>query len=422
MLLGVLTMVKGNHGGRGRSLTESQWIEILSRRAERPQPTFPELEEEYGISAKSIKLGLKRIRANGTARPKHGPSKKRGGRPRNTNWFEDAGMVTYMLNNRGKRREVPRREIQKAKVPRVWKAYKAKEPDPVTGVVATVVKYGWRFKIDERGVGRRLQKAGYRCYHPAVKEQYNEEECQERVEYSVRGCLAPPGYWENVVMTDEVKLTWARGAALRKLQGSRVRFVWRRRGERFHPDCIKPHASYLDGVHIKFFVALQMGGGILVCEDSTPYREFSQTAKKNLDQNSYAKYLEHLDGQVRFWNNELGDDASWRLLQDNCSWHDAPAARKACRDFKIQVIPGQPSRSPDLNPIENVFALLVCRLDQLYLSPAKDNASVEEFRADVMNILIDLQLEGHLARICSPQSMQNRMVAVIQAGGHATHY
>ena len=44
-------------------------------------------------------------------------------------------MVTYMLNNRGKRREVPRREIQKAKVPRVWKAYKAKEPDP-----------GWRVR------------------------------------------------------------------------------------------------------------------------------------------------------------------------------------------------------------------------------------------------------------------------------------
>jgi len=55
-----------------------------------------------------------------------------------------------------------------------------------------------------------------------------------------------------VVFVDEVKLVYARGATLQRQLGGRVTVVWRRDGERFHKDCVKPRkgAKQAGGVHL----------------------------------------------------------------------------------------------------------------------------------------------------------------------------
>jgi transposase len=51
------------------------------------------------------------------------------------------------------------------------------------------------------------------------------------------------------------------------------------------------------------------------------------------------------------------------LLQDNASVHAAAVAKAALRQTGILEVPGFPPYSPDLNPIEGVWALLKKRVN-----------------------------------------------------------
>ena len=195
--------------------------------------------------------------------------------------------------------------------------------------------------------------------------------------------------------------------------------VWRRDGERFHKDCVKPRkgAKQAGGVHLKFFVAM-CAGRIVGCWDSEPYRQFSQTAKGCLDANSYAKWLEDLNAAVR---PALGVSRykSVVLLHDNWSVHTGPAARAALDALFFRVVE-HPALSPDLNPIENIFSALRRLLDKIYLRPSKQKVGQEEFVADVRDVLDRLGMDGSVQRITG--RLPQRFAAVVAAEGGPTKY
>ena len=76
-------------------------------------------------------------------------------------------------------------------------------------------------------------------------------------------------------------------------------------------------------------------------------------------------------------------------------------------------------RRPE-DPIENVFAILSKRLDNLYMRPEKQNVLREEFEADVRETLQELAADGTISRICS--SMPKRCERVIAQQGGPTKY
>ena len=154
---------------------------------------------------------------------------------------------------------------------------------------------------------------------------------------------------------------------------------------------------------------------VAICAESGPYKAHSKTKKKQLDQHSYAAYLKDMATEAR---KVLGVGPATRVevIQDNWRVHTAPAAKAAEVRYRLDVIEGQPVRSPDLNPIENVFAILSKRLDNLYMRPEKQNVLREEFEADVRETLQELAADGTISRICS--SMPKRCERVIaQQGG-----
>ena len=437
-----------SRGGRGDSLTKEEWTAIFFKRSQRvaamgvlPARTSgrrlildidKDLAREYGISFKSVRAGIKRhVDRGGVITVKHGPAKGAGGAPPQTSAAERQAMAQYVETHRGEDREVPRREVQAACLQPVNKMTKIKQVDPVTAVVTWDRQMRLRYPVGVDTVGRILHRADFRARIPAAKEKYTAAERAARLSYAHAALAKPPGYFDGVVYTDEVKLVWARGHTLRRVLGKRVRFVYRRPGERFHPDCVKTRhmRNYMDGIFLKFFVAVAYGQLVIVADGAT-YLGQSRSAGGQLDQYCYAAYLEDL--ALNFtqlfddWNaaglNPPIDTSEIHLLQDNWRVHNAPEARAAAIANDIVIVPDQPTRSPDLNPIEHVFKCLADALDAMYLDPAKANVTRDEFCADVNACLHALQVEGTLAKICSDESMRNRCNAVIAANGYATSY
>jgi len=414
-------MGRGQGGGRGRSLSAEEWTQLLIRYG---QEDIGDLVTYFGISEASIERGVTRHWGNPKGLAiKHGPAKGQGGRRTVLQVSTIEQMAQYQVDNRRRPSEVPARELLAKFVPKRLKEKKVKRVDPVTAQVT--VSYPWRV-VHVAGpctVRRQLKKLqGMSACRPAAKPVYSEKQRQERCAYAAAGALRPPGFFDPMCFTDEVQLIWARGDELRRLQGCRVRFVYRRRGERFHPDCCKPRGAQhgMDGVHLKFFVSVAQGC-LIMCDESTPYKAYSQTPKGQLDQHSYAVYLRDLAASYRETFGLSADDPV-PLVQDGWSIHLAPAARQAERDHNIKVVEGQPSISPDLNPIENIFARLIERIEAIYTDDAKSHVSVDEFKNDVMDVLVGLAADGTIERTCSDASMRARCAAVLANQGGPTPY
>jgi len=320
-------------------------------------------------------------------------------------------MVKYMDEHRGEMRIIPAREVQESCVPLL--PIEGADPDD-----PDVPKH--KYKISRWSVARRLHADELRARTPAGKEPYDAAELALRDAYAKANQHRTKDEWGKVVFTDEVQLIFARDATLQRILGSRVYFVYRRPGERYHKDCVKPRhvKGYKDGTHLKFFVAV-VDGQVAICEECTPYKRLSKSKKKQLDQHCYAAYLGDMAKGAR---DVLGvqRDEPVTVVQDNWRVHNAPTARAAERKYRLTVIPNQPVRSPDLNPIENVFAMLARRLSIMYLEDDKQHVDADEFCSDVLLALYSLESEGVIRTIC--RSMPERCAAVIAASGGPTKY
>ena len=100
--------------------------------------------------------------------------------------------------------------------------------------------------------------------------------------------------------------------------------------------------------------------------------------------------------------------------------HQGTEAKNAVLANNFDLLPDQPVRSPDLNPIENLFACLRRRLAEMYVDPAKANVTKGVFVSDIIDVLVGLQADGTIDRLC--RSMPRRLAKVIEKEGGPTGY
>ena len=109
------------------------------------------------------------------------------------------------------------------------------------------------------------------------------------------------------------------------------------------------------------------------------------------------------------------------MLQDNVKLHKAPAALAAAISARLSFIQGYPPYSPDLNPIENLFGIVLKKMGVLDLKePIVGTGRVEKSITRFRNLLSAEVAKGTLKTLA--RSMPRRLKAVIDAKGGPTRY
>lgn len=222
--------------------------------------------------------------------------------------------------------------------------------------------------------------------------------------------------WSKVLFTDRKKFLF-------RWPGSKVSMTrWHLHGgtsaiqpsvyQPNHPQCLNVYA----GISIYGVTNVHVVAG--TSKHKHPYTNKKGQAAKNITSSEYKAVLMSTflpSGQHLF--GEVGGVMCWVLQQDGDPTHkvanDVVAQWSKANACTVQVLPNWPPNSPDLNPIENVWAFVQARVDKMGC------ASFDEFKAAVIYELKHLP-KHTLANLF--KSMPNRMAEVIASDGGKTGY
>ena len=203
--------------------------------------------------------------------------------------------------------------------------------------------------------------------------------------------------WACVIFTDEMAVKIGMEQHTRDM-------VWQKADEVLHPDCIN-YRKRPSGTGMMFWGAFRMGKmgrGFF----------FDLEAGKRINSTVYRDQV--LLGPLKeFWEEAFGDVTEPIVLEDN-----APPHKKVCipaRKDLGMICHQHPPNSPDLNPIENIWA-------DMKRIISRDYGHITS-RSELMRVVIDIwdsYGDGKWDELIA--SMPARMQAVIDAKGGATHY
>jgi transposase len=198
--------------------------------------------------------------------------------------------------------------------------------------------------------------------------------------------------WRKVVFSDESRF------CLFHPDGRAT--VWRRVGERYHPDCVTPTVKFGGGSVMVWGCFSWWGVGPLV------------VVKGTLDQDGYVNLMsEHLVPYLR----KVNEKCHGVIFQDdNAPCHAGQYATWWLQTHSIEHLPW-PSQSPDLNPIEHLWDHLDRQVRKRMPPPTSlaglAAALQEEWGRIPLSVVRELIA-----------SMPRRVAAVIEAKGWHTKY
>ncbi len=217
--------------------------------------------------------------------------------------------------------------------------------------------------------------------------------------------------WSTVVFSDRKKfLFWYPGTKVKRV-------VWCIQGTRpeakvsHHPQAFNVYAALtphgLTDVHV-------VAG---TSKHTTTHTTKQGKPARNITAGEYQRVLSDtlLPQGCKLMGGALG--SAWVFQQDNDPTHKAAPqvvqAYNKAHGSSISVLPNWPPSSPDLNPIENVWALVQAKVNKKGLD------SFEKFKEAVIQELRALS-KGTISNLYG--SMKRRIEAVITRGGGRTGY
>lgn len=254
----------------------------------------------------------------------------------------------------------------------------------------------------------RLEGQPIACKRGRPAKQLNDATKEKRLAFAHKHAKRS---WDNVMFTDRKKFLFCYpGAKVRALQ-------WGRRCDRMEAARVnKPMAVNLyAGLTMRGVTACHLVAG--TSKHKSPYTNKQGKPARNITQGEYTAVLRQTllpGGQKVLCGGRVG---RWVLQQDNDPTHTV-AQRVVKQHNKalgthISVLKKWPPHSPDLNPIENLWAYVQARVN------ARGCKTFDEFKAAVLGELGSVP-KAHITEMY--KSMPKRMALVVERGGGKTGY
>ena len=283
----------------------------------------------------------------------------RSGRPRVTSAADDRRIVTTHLRDRFK-------------------------------TVASTARE-WNNDISEKTVSRRLKSVGLLCRRPAKKSRLIDRHKRARLDYATRYRRYTQRQWSNVIFSDESPFPIEK-------QDMRKR-VYRRVGERFADTCL-PTVQDKRSVMVWGAISVRGKSDLIITQgniDATYYQDQILTP-----------------GLLPLLNN-LPNRDNIEFQHDGCTVHTARTTQAFLQANNINVMTPWPPKSPDLNPIENIWSIIGTAVRN-GPNPPRNPAEM----ADALRREWDAIDDWTIRRLIF--SMRRRCSTVINANGGNTKY
>jgi transposase len=254
-----------------------------------------------------------------------------------------------------------------------------------------------QLEVSDRTLKRTLKSLGYNHRIARRRPFLKKLDRKRRLQFAKRHAHFTIEDWKAFIWTDEMSVKIG-------MERSTRDWVWRKTDEEFHPDCID-YRKRATGTGMMFWGAFRwgkMGPGLF----------FDLEDGQKVNSTVYRDQI--LNGPLReFWEESFGDVQEPVVMEDN-----APVHKKVCIPVRTELgmkCHQHPPNSPDLNPIENIWAHMKHRIAKEY----GHITSVKAMQHVVLEIWDDFwdNRWDHLI-----ESMPARIQAVIKARGGSTSY
>lgn len=242
-------------------------------------------------------------------------------------------------------------------------------------------------------VSRRVKESELRNAASAKKTILSAQQKQGRIIFCLNYVYRPLEFWKQVIFSDE--------KIFQSSNDGRIR-VYRPRNCRFEERYVNPsNSSGRFSVHVWAWMCVHGPG---VC----------WRVEGRFNRHSYINILENV---MLPSVSQMYPENNFVFQQDNCPVHTANDVRQWFQNHNIEILPW-PAYSPDVNPVENLWGLLVKRIYK------------RNFRAQNANELWETihqaweDLYENRNQLCENliNSMPRRLNAVININGAMTKY
>ena len=230
--------------------------------------------------------------------------------------------------------------------------------------------------ITERSIQRYLNRNNYHHQVARKKGVISIKDCQQRLTFAKANQKREQSFWEEHIAFYFDGAGFQHKINPYEHETSCRSKVWRRNDEGLHSDCTAK-GSKVGCRQSKFFVAISYGRGVILAEhyEKLNGESFAQFIRKHFE-----KVFEKSGKSSNLW------------LQDGDPSQNSRKSKNAQELVGADVFP-IPPRSPELNPIENVFSFVKKELRLQAIQHRLERESYQEITLRVKATLYSTSIE-----------------------------